>query len=177
MSLKISLPGVSAWELSHREAAGDARLSEITLYISRPPVPERTLSCPVRHREIVQGIYAALNEPVRFLAAQETAFPDMPTELFIESGMLVWGACTDRRALAGPRRCGGDRRFLRRFCVSGVATVLLQLRLADSAVAILAERFERLGFSFSGVFPAPQGAMTSSTSISTKSSPRWRART
>ncbi len=157
----VHLGGVSTrWSLSGSGAQGDVRQSEIAIYMPGPHGAERVLYCPERHVALTRSIYDALNEPVRFADADEAAVPDKPTELSVEGGLRAWG-----HAVIDVERLGSDAEaaiasYLYVIRAEDIATVLLHLRLSDPAAPSLAGRFERMGFSFSGVFPnaGPAGA-------------------
>ena len=150
----VHLASVSAeWELNGATESPSGRQSEITIYMPGPPGSERVLYAPHRHRAVLEGIYAALSEPATFAQAPSASLPRVATELSIESGQLSWGHILIELRSYGQDALGSIAGFLRRFCMDGVASVLLQLPLADPLTATLAERFEELGFSFSGVFP------------------------
>ncbi|TCR68787.1 anti-sigma regulatory factor (Ser/Thr protein kinase) [Bosea sp. BK604] len=142
------------WELAGAAEGTAGRQSEITIYMPGRPGPARILFSPQRHQDMLESIYTALGEPVTFAPPPPSRpLPAEPTQLSIESGLLSWGHILIELRSYGQDVLGSIAGFLRRFCMNGVASVLLQLPLADPATAMLAGRFEELGFSFSGVFP------------------------
>lgn len=154
----VHLASVSTqWELTGGAETQPVRQSEIVLYMPIAPGPARTIYCPRRHRVAVEAIYVALGEPVIVADAPAAVLPGTATELSIESGMLNWGHILIEVRSYGDDAMAAIAGFLRRFCMDGVATVLLQLPLSDPATEALADRFEQLGFSFSGIFPNAGG--------------------
>ncbi|MBP2233147.1 anti-sigma regulatory factor (Ser/Thr protein kinase) [Azospirillum agricola] len=163
--IQVHLASVSPeWDLtagSGKEdgagAGGKAavRQSEIALYCRNRIGEPRLLHCPERHRAMLRSIFAAFGEPVTIADAAPPEPASLPpaSDLLVESGLLAWGhVLIDVRAY-GQDLISSVAAFLRRFCQDGVATVLLQLPLGDPATPGMADRLERLGFSFAGIFP------------------------
>ncbi|SMH43615.1 ATP-binding protein [Azospirillum agricola] len=163
--IQVHLASVSPeWDLtagSGKEAGASAggkaavRQSEIALYCRNRTGEPRLLHCPERHRAMLRSIFAAFDEPVTIADAVPPEPASLPpaSDLLVESGLLAWGHVLIDVQAYGQDLIPSVAAFLRRFCQDGVATVLLQLPLGDPATPAMADRLERLGFSFAGIFP------------------------
>lgn len=156
--IRVDLASVSTdWQLGPETGSGTTRQSEVAFCIPLNPGPARRLHVPERHRPVVGAIIAAMAEPATLADPEPVELEDRPTEFHIESGLLAWGQVMVTVKSYGRDAVPAIAGFLRRFCVDSVALVVLELPLGDPATGALAERFERLGFSFAGIMPhAPE---------------------
>lgn len=151
--VNVHLASVSTdWAIDESLAGSGARQSEVALYRGFRPGAPRRLHAPPRHRALLEGLYAALAEPVTFAEAAPPA-PQGRTRLHVSQEYAQWGHVVLEVEAYGADAIEAVAGFLRGFCLQGAATVLLELPLADPATAALAEGFEGLGFSLCGILP------------------------
>lgn len=152
--INVHLASVSTdWAIDESLAGSGARQSEVALYRGFRPGPPRTLHAPPRHRAVLERLYTALAEPVRFADTVPPSPETGRTRLHVSQEYAQWGHVVLEVEAYGADAVEAVAGFLRGFCLQGAATVLLELPLADPATAALAERFEALGFSFCGILP------------------------
>ncbi|MGX9962317.1 ATP-binding protein [Roseomonas sp. F4] len=151
--VNVHLGSVSTdWAIAGALSGSGVRQSEIAFYRALRQGPPRVIHPPARHRQVLEAIYATLGEPAT-IGPPGAVAPTGETLLSVAKDYADWGhvvlALRSYGADAVPVVAG----FLRGFCLEGVATVLLELPLADPATAAMAEAFEALGFSFCGLMP------------------------
>jgi serine/threonine-protein kinase RsbW len=120
---------------------------------------------PAHHRSIITPIYHNLGLEREFSSTAKSQLSVEPSRLVPEiprfnlSAIVVsvLGFGLIEVAGYGPGIEHEVKNKLRDLCHEGIAVVYLNLPLGDPQTAVLCQRFEELGFFFSGIKPRPDG--------------------
>ncbi len=121
------------------------------------PPKELVIHPPVRHEQMVREIFTQLGVEPKI----KSATGDFQIQLN-ESVIAVIAESHNQVGKISVSRYGKDieavvYQQLKRLCIDRMETVYLYLKLNDPLTAALAERFEQMGFFFSGVMPGSEG--------------------
>jgi serine/threonine-protein kinase RsbW len=127
--------------------------------------PRSRVFPPVHHRSIIARIYRNLGLERELVSSQESSPPakpggqppEIPRFDLTTRVVSALGSGLIELASYGPGIEREIRDKLRDLCREGIAVIYLSLLLGDPQTAVMCQRFEELGFFFSGIQPRPNG--------------------
>jgi anti-sigma regulatory factor (Ser/Thr protein kinase) len=139
---------------SVKSALGDARQTAVLFYNPVNTAPPRTVHVPVRHRAMIERIYAHAGLDRALAAPQLSALAELPpaaeidVDVIAAAGMAEIGVNQPGRDLAAQVKAQlGELRSGR------IDVIYLDIALAWPSTPQLVADLEALGFSFCGVYP------------------------